>query len=130
MKRVVISLSAILGLLILSAILFFGLTPEGRTTWNNWFHNVQKADDNTSYENRKHVEDTCRAMIASYESDKLTWEQYKDVFGTTQRIWADQAKMRANKTASSYNNYVLKNSYIWEGNVPADIRERLDYIGE
>lgn len=130
MKRVVISLSAILGLLILSAILFFGLTPEGRTTWNNWFHNVQKADDNTRYENRKHVEDTCRAMIASYESDKLTWEQYKDVFGTTQRIWADQAKMRANKTASSYNNYVLKNSYIWEGNVPADIRERLDYIGE
>ena len=112
------------------AILVFGLTPEGRTTWNNWFHNVQKADDNTSYENRKHVEDTCRAMIASYESDKLTWEQYKDVFGTTQRIWADQAKMRANKTASSYNNYVLKNSYIWEGNVPADIRERLDYIGE
>ena len=130
MKRFVIALSAILGLLILSAILFFTLTPEGRTTWNNWFHDVQKADDNTRYANRKHVEDTCRAMMASYESDRLTWLQYKDSETTEHRGWADQAKMRANKTAASYNEYVLKNSYVWEDNVPADIRGRLDYIGE
>lgn len=128
MKRFVISLCAILGLLILSAILFFSLTPEGRTTWNNWFHNVQKADDNTRYANRKHVEDTCRAMMASYESDRLTWMQYKGSETSEQRGWADQAKMRANKTAASYNEYVLKNSYVWEENVPADIDQQLAYI--
>lgn len=130
MKRAVIALSVILGLLLLCAVIFFTMTPDGRTVWNNWFHEVKKADDNTSYENRKHVEDTCRSMMASYESDSLTWNQYKNSDSDEQRSWADQAKMRANKTASSYNNYVLKNSYIWEGNVPADIRERLDYIGE
>ena len=128
MKRFVIALSAILGVLLLSAILFFGLTPEGRTTWNNWFHAVQKADDNTSYATRKHVEDTCRAMMASYEADRLTWEQYRDRFSAEQRIWAEQAKMRANKTAASYNEYVLKNSYVWEGNIPSDINHQLAYI--
>ena len=38
----------------------------------------QKIDDATNYETRKTVEDSCRAMIASYEADKLTYEQYKD----------------------------------------------------
>lgn len=128
MNRFVISLCAIIGLLVLGAIIFFGLTPEGRTTWNNWFHNVQKADDNTRYANRKHVEDTCRAMMASYESDRLTWMQYKDSETTEQRGWADQAKMRANKTAASYNEYILKNSYVWEGNIPSDIDHQLAYI--
>lgn len=36
--------------------------------------------------------------------------------------------MRANKTAVSYNNYILKNSFIWSDNVPEDIREELDII--
>ena len=33
--------------------------------------------------------------------------------------------MRANKTANSYNEYVLKNSYVWNGNVPIDIANYL-----
>ena len=36
--------------------------------------------------------------------------------------------MRANKTAASYNNYILKNSYVWSDNVPKDIYTKLDYI--
>lgn len=36
--------------------------------------------------------------------------------------------MRANKTASTYNNYILKNSYVWRGNVLADIYMELAYI--
>jgi len=128
MKKAVIVLSVVLGLILFSAIVFFSWTPSGRTVWNNWFHDVKKADDNTRYENRKKVEDTCRAMMASYESDRLTWMQYKDSETTEQRGWADQAKMRANKTASTYNNFVLKNSYVWEGNVPSDICNRLDYL--
>lgn len=36
--------------------------------------------------------------------------------------------MRANKTASTYNNYILKNEYIWKGNVPSDIYMSLPYM--
>jgi len=118
----------ILAVLILGVILFFTATPPGRTTWNNWWHGVQKADDITNYDTRKTVEDTCRAMISSYESDKLTYLQYKDSDNEEKQSWAEQAKMRANKTAVEYNNYILKNSYIWRDNVPADIYMTLETI--
>lgn len=88
----------------------------------------QKIDDATNYETRKTVEDSCRAMIASYEADKLTYEQYKDSESNEQRSWADQAKMRANRTAANYNNYILKNSYVWSGNIPEDILAELPII--
>ncbi|MBR5780419.1 MAG: hypothetical protein IKY27_00350 [Bacteroidales bacterium] len=87
-----------------------------------------KIDDSTRYETKKKVEDTCRAMIASYESDKLTYEQYKDSDNEEKQSWAEQAKMRANKTASTYNNYILENSYVWSGNIPTDIKNELWYI--
>ena len=109
--------------------IFFGATPTGKAAWNNWFHEVQKADDATNYETRKKVEDTCRAMIASYNADKLTYKQYKDSENEEKQSWAEQAKMRANKTASTYNNYILENEYVWQGNVPDDINYRLAYIG-
>lgn len=118
----------ILAVLILGVILFFAATPPGRATWNNWWHGVQKADDYTNYDTRKTVEDTCRAMISSYESDKLTYLQYKDSDNEEKQSWAEQAKMRANKTAVEYNNYILKNSYIWRDNVPADIYMTLETI--
>ena len=108
--------------------IYFGATPIGRAVWNNWFHEVQKVDDATNYETLKKVEDTCRAMIASYNADKLTYEQYKDSDNEEKQSWAEQAKMRANKTASTYNNYILENEYVWQGNVPNDINYRLPYI--
>ena len=108
--------------------IFFNATPTGKAMWNNWFHNIQKVDDITNYNTLKKVEDTCRSMIASYEADKLTYEQYKDSENEEERSWAGQAKMRANKTASSYNNYILKNNYVWEDNIPTDIKSRLDII--
>lgn len=108
--------------------IFFGATPTGKTMWNNWFHAVQEADDATNYKTLKKVEDTCRAMIASYNADKLTYEQYKDSDNEEKQSWAEQAKMRANKTASTYNNYILENEYVWQGNVPNDIAYRLAYI--
>ena len=107
---------------------YFGTTPSGRKTWNNWWHNVQTADDDTRYETRKKVEDTCRSMIASYNADKLTYEQYKDSDNSEKQSWAEQAKMRANRTASDYNNYVIKNNYVWKNNVPSDIYTVLPYI--
>lgn len=115
-------------LIVIGIVLFVLLTPAGRSMWNKDMYAVQKADDATNYRKMKTVEDSCRAMISSYTSDKLTWEQYKDSEDKEQRSWAEQAKMRANKTASSYNNYVLANNYIWKDNVPEDIKEELEYL--
>ena len=108
--------------------IFFSATPSGKAIWNSWFYNVQKADDATNYDTLKKVEDTCRSMISSYNSDKLTYEQYKDSEDSEKKEWAEQAKMRANKTASTYNNYIIKNQYLWEQNIPNDIYIELSYI--
>lgn len=112
----------------LLALSLWCLEPEGVRFFNNWEFSLRKADDATDYETLKEVEDTCRAMIASYESDRLTYEQYKDSDDAEKQSWAEQAKMRANKTASSYNNYILKNSFVFEYNVPHDICSELPYI--
>jgi hypothetical protein len=122
------TIAIILITVIVVALLYFAVTPGGRATWNNWWHGVQKADDITNYVTLKKVEDSCRAMISSYESDKLTYLQYKDSDNEEKQSWADQAKMRANKTAIEYNNYILKNSYVWKDNIPADIYMRLDIL--
>ena len=127
MKKIIsILLLCVLSLTLLSG----GAFTQWYYTWrNNKVDYIdQKIDDATRYETRKQVEDSCRAMVASYEADKLTWEQYKDSDNPEQRSWADQAKMRANRTAANYNNYILKNSYVWDGNIPADIMAELDVI--
>ena len=100
---------------------------------DTWFTNSveyvdRKIDDATNYDTRKKVEDTCRSMISSYESDKLVYEQYKDSDNGEKQSWAEQAKMRANKTAATYNNYILENSFVWSGNVPPDIKKQLEYV--
>ena len=118
----------VLIIVVIGLPIFFGATPVGKALWNNWFYDVQKVDDKTNYNTLKKVEDTCRAMISSYEADRLTYEQYKDSDDEDKRSWAEQAKMRANKTASSYNNYILENSFVWEDAVPRDIKSRLEYI--
>ena len=105
-----------------------GCGPVDRYIWNKIEYATQKVDDSTSYKTQKQVEDTCRATIVSYEADKLTWEQYKDSESAEQRSWADAAKLRANKTAVAYNEYILKNSYIFNGNIPDDIREELTIL--
>lgn len=121
------TLSAILATILILSLLYT-VTPWGRAMINNRMYAVQKADDATRYETRKKVEDTCRAMIASYESDKLTYEQYRDSENEEKQSWAEQAKMRANKTASTYNNYMLENDFVWAGNVPEDIDMKLDIV--
>lgn len=113
---------------ILALIVLYNLSPVFRSAMNAHMHDVQKADDASRYETLKKVEDTCRAMIASYEADKLTWQQYKDSESEEKRGWADQAMMRANKTAATYNTYILENGYVWADNVPKDIRRELPYL--
>lgn len=123
-----IAFSILIAVLVIGLGIFFGATPTGVALWNNWFHAVQDADDDTSYETRKKVEDTCRSMISSYKSDCLTYNMYKDSEDPEKQGWAEQARMRANKTASTYNNYILKNNYVWRDNVPSDIYMVLEYI--
>jgi hypothetical protein len=118
---------------LLVVVLIIGGTVGG--WFDTWFSNKvecieRKIDDATNYDTLKKVEDACRAMQASYESDRLTWEQYKDSENVEKRSWAEQAMMRANKTAATYNNYMLENSFVWAGNIPSDIAGKLEYLSE
>lgn len=124
-KWKVISL-VVLGIAVICALLVSAAPIRGMI--NQWRFGIQKVDDRTSYEAIKKVEDACRAMIASYNTDKLTYEQYKDSDNAEKQSWGEQAKMRANKTASTYNNYVLENNFLWQDNVPSDIYHELPYL--
>lgn len=125
MKKI---LAAVLTVVVLA--IAFAAGPMIRAFRNRYDYAVQKADDATNYRTLKEVEDTCRAMIASYEADKLTFEQYDGSDSAEKQSWADQARMRANRTAANYNEYIRKNSFVWADAVPADIDEKLDYIEE
>ena len=123
----VINLTKIISLIIITVIGTFA------GWFNTWFTNKvewvnRKIEDRTSYDTRKKVEDTCRSMIASYKTDKATYDMYKTSDNEEKQSWAEQAKMRANKTANTYNEYILKNSYVWEGNIPDDIDKNLQII--
>lgn len=123
LSKVIIGILAV-GL-ILASIKF---APDITWKFNNWRLKIQKVDDKTNYETIKKVENTCRAMISSYNSDKLRYEQYKDSEDRQERNWGEEAKMRANTTASNYNNYILKNSFLREENIPSDIYRELEYL--
>ena len=120
-----------IAIIALTVVLIISLSSCAEMTemYNNWVFGIRKADDRTNYEAVKKVEDTCRAMIASYKTDKLTYEQYITSDNDEKVGWAEQAKMRANKTASTYNNYIMENSFLWEDNMPKDIAYELEYIG-
>ena len=121
-------LLAVAGACIMFAFVYYTFVPEGRAKWNNYMHSLRKVDDATLYQTRKKVEDHARAMVASYQSDILTYNQYKNSSSSEERSWAQQAKMRANRTASTYNNYILQNSYVWSENVPEDIKRELETV--
>lgn len=127
-NKILAVVSVVLVVVILAAGVYFAATPNGIASCNTYKYSLQKADDNTNYSTLKKVEDTCRSMIASYTSDKLVYEQYKDSESAEKRSWGEEAKMRANKTASSYNEYFLKNSFVWKNNIPDDIEEKLEFI--
>ena len=118
-----------LAALVVATVIFLCTHPFVRAALNQWRYSLHKVDDATLYQTRKQVEDTCRGMIASYTADKLRFEQYSSSDSDEQKSWGEQAKMRANQTAASYNEYILKNSYVFEGNVPSDILGQLEYLG-
>lgn len=125
-----IVLGTFLVLLMIAGFSVLGTACGWLDTWvsNEVEYVDQKIDDATNYETRKKVEDTCHAMISSYTADKMVYEQYHGSEIEEERSWAEQAKMRANKTASTYNNFILENSFVWEDNIPDEVAEKLDYI--
>lgn len=125
LKVVLITLAVIVCFI----IIYFAFTPSGRRVFYSYTHSLQMAEDDTLYRTRKDVEDTCRSMQSSYESDKLVWLQWKDSDDKEHRMWAEQAMMRANKTAAEYNNYIVKNNYVWKNNIPSDIYMTMKYLG-
>ena len=127
MSKVGTIIVTIISVIFIGAIIFLGFTPGGRSVWNSYTHSLEKADEN-QYETKKQVEETARSMIASYKSDVATYEQYKESDNEEKQSWAEQAKMRANRTANSYNEYILKNSYVWEDNIPSDIDYSLPIV--
>lgn len=122
-----ICLGIIIGAVV-SFVVAITCIPSTRAMWNNYLHTMHEVDDHTTYKTKKEVEDTCRAMISSYTSDKLTYDQYKGDTSIEKRSWAEQAKMRANRTAATYNEYILKNNYVFDTNVPYDIKMQLEYL--
>lgn len=128
MKKIIIAISITIGILLIGVTVFFTATPTGRKILGSYENELQQADDDVSYETRKQVEDTCRSMIASYKTDKATYEAYKDSDDALLKSSANSARIRANQTANTYNEYVLKNSYVWKNNIPSDIYMTLEVI--
>lgn len=125
-KRYYVIIGVVAALLIGTAI-FFGATPVGRKLVTGYEADMEKAGEDT-YTNKKKVEDTCRAYYASYKADKAGYEQYKDDADEYYSRLAQQYKQRANQTATTYNEYFLKNEYVWKGNVPSDLPRHLDLL--
>lgn len=109
-------------------VLAFLATPAGVVLVNSYNSNMQRADDLTNYKTKKEVEDSCRALMVSYQNDRLIWEQYKDSKKPEEITWANSAKMRANKAAVTYNEYFLKNRYVFKNNIPEDLGEELEIL--
>ncbi len=113
---------------IISIAFLTSCTSGGVAIKNLYVGQIKEVDNLTNYETKKNVEDTCRALVVSYHSDELMYQQYKDSDNTEERSWASAAKIRANKTAVQYNEFILKNNYVWNGNIPADIKTELPII--
>lgn len=121
MNKFLYTLLLVILVLALAAGFYFTCFPQGRAMWNTYQNSLHKIDDRTTYEQRKLVEDTCRSMIASWNADILIYKQYRKSDSPEKQSWAEEALMRANKTAVTYNEYILKNSYVFQGNIPSDI---------
>lgn len=117
---------SLVAVLVVLAILVGGIT--GIYFNNKYDFLARKVDDATNYETLRQVEDTCRAMISSYTADKLRYEIYSESDNPEKLEWAEQARIRANTTAAKYNEYILKNSFVWKDNVPDDIAAELPYL--
>lgn len=119
--------------LLIGFVLFVTFTPMGRAMMNEYGFMMERVDEEIDYDNRKMVEDTARSMIATHDSAFMEYETYrtfceKETYDENKCERALSARTSANKTASTYNNYMLKNKYLFKGNMPFDIFYELPFI--
>ena len=116
-------------LLVLALVIISFLTKPWSVFVNNKYEGlIKEIDSATNWETLHEVEDSCRAMMSNYQADVLTYQQYCNSEIVEHRSWAEQARMRANRTAAQYNEYILKNNYVWKYGIPDDIEHELPYI--
>ena len=127
MRKGTIAICTIISLLLIGSGIFFGCTPVGRRIIVGYEYDMAKVEEN-DYENRRMVEEQCRAYIASYKADVLGYEQYKGSESELERSWAESYRQRANRTAATYNEYMTKNSYVFKDHLPEDIPAKLEYV--
>ncbi len=120
------SLGAVLAIIVVVVLAVGGVAAV--IVHNNYDFQLRKADDATNYETKKKVEDYARSLIVQYNADMKMYESYKDSESAEQQSWAQEAKIRANHTAVLYNEYLLKNSFVFKDNIPEDIKSELAYI--
>ena len=85
-----------------------------------------KIDDSVKEEDKNAVAEECRKMIVAWEADEAVYLESKDI--DPER--AEEARMSANKTAESYNEYLAKHEYVFNGKLPEDIYAAIELIGE
>jgi hypothetical protein len=124
------TLGVILATVVVVLILSITYVPSIRLAFNEYVFRLERIDQETDYENRKMVEDTARSMISNYEFAVSEYNTYKDYCGVDEDKCqrALDAKTSANKTATTYNNYILKNKYLWKDNLPSDIYYELELV--
>jgi hypothetical protein len=120
MEKFLFVLGVMLITALIAGIVFFGLTPQGRIIW----HQYRFSGDRITPEQVKEVEDTCRAMIASWEADLQTYMDLKD----TDKDGAEVARLSANRTADMYNEYLLMNTYVFGETLPDGIYAVIESI--
>lgn len=117
--------------LLIVLLLYITFIPSGRAMFNEYAFGMERIDEEIDYTNRKMVEDTARSMIANYEFARSEYESYVTYCDTDDKDRCQRAldaKTSANKTATNYNNYILKNKYLWRNNMPSDIFYELEII--
>ena len=117
MERFLFVIGIMLITMLIVGVLYFGLTPTGRSVWNQYRTTMHKVDDRITDEQRMQVENMCYSMMTYWDLDALAYTQYKDI--DPER--AEVAKSSANRMADRYNEYIFKNGYVFQGNMPNDI---------
>ena len=113
-----------LGLLIIVLALIFA--PPWIRARNEYRATLQRIHAETCPDMLRAQERQARNMIASWEADRDQWLMFRDSDNQEERNWANGALMRANRTASSFNNFMLEHS--WIHGIPDDIAESLPML--
>lgn len=127
MRKFHVVLISVGATILLGTGIFFGATPTGRRIITGYNYDMEKAGEN-NYENRKKVEETLRSYYASYKADKAAYEMYKDETDEYYVRLAQSYRVRANNTATTYNEYFTKNSFVFANNIPSDLPRHLELI--